>query len=204
MTPARKVWPELADWVDVGSNEPVYRVRTPTGELAYVRPDDGSAPLLDELGAQGIVPVPARLEVRDGWLLLSALPGAPLHDPVWRARPLEVAAIAADAQLRLVQAGVRHGDMCLPNILGDPETAALTGIVDWRYAGQFDREIDVASTVWSCGYNGYTPDVAVAVLEGCGWQPVDDVEVARLGAVWTELAGPAESPSEDMHGKRDP
>jgi len=194
----RDLWPELVGWVDVGSNEPVHRVRTPAGDLGYVRPDDGSAPLLEQLRTQGIVPAPTVLDIRDGWLLLGALPGIPLHDPLWRARPREAAAIAGDALLRLIEADVSHGDMCLPNILGDPDTATLSGIVDWRYAGQFDHEIDVASTVWSCDYNGYPPKVALAILKGCGWKPVSDAEVARLSAVWTELAGQAESPPRDI------
>lgn len=191
----RIVWPELVDWVDVDSNESVHRVWTLEGDSAYVRPDDGSALLLQQLAEQGIVPVPVVLDVRDGWLLLSDLLGVPLHDRLWRSRPTEVAAIAADAHLRLIQAEVRHGDMCLPNLLADPETATLTGIVDWRYAGQFDREIDIASTVWSCGYNGYAPEVAVAVLKNCAWEPANHAEVARLSERWTTLAGPTEPPS---------
>jgi aminoglycoside phosphotransferase len=80
--------------------------------------------------------------------------------------------------------------MCLPNILGDLETGELSGIVDWQDGGRFDPEIDVASAIWSCEYNGYTPDVPAAVLELLGWPRQDSAEVERLSKVWIELAGP--------------
>jgi hypothetical protein len=82
--------------------------------------------------------------------------------------------------------------MCVPNILGDLATSRLSGIVDWRYAGQFGREIDVASAIWSCGYNGYRADVPVAVLGAIGWPQANAVEVEQLSRVWTDLAGPAD------------
>jgi aminoglycoside phosphotransferase len=175
-------------------HDPVYRVRTPAGSTAYVRADDGSAAVLRRLAADGVVPAPEVLDAGDGWLLLRALPGAPLHLPVWRERPAEAARVAAEALRSLERAGVTHGDMCLPNILGDLETGRLAGIVDWRYAGQFDREIDVGSTVWSCGFNGYPEETAIAVLRGCGWPRADAAEVARLSSVWIGLTGPPDDP----------
>lgn len=186
-TDPHSVWPEVADWHPVGMHEPVYRVRTASGVVAYVRPDDGSSALLRRLADAHSLPSPRVLDAQRGWLLLSALPGVPLHDDLWLRRPVEAAAIATDALCRLEAAGIRHGDMCLPNILGDPETARLSGIVDWRYADRYDREIDVASAVWSCGFNGYGPEVATAILTGCGWRRTDAAEVDRLREVWTAL-----------------
>ena len=187
---AQQIWPELTDWHPTGMAESVHRVRTADGCEAYVRPDDGSLKLLQRLTRTNI-PAPRVLAVRQGWFMLSALPGTPLHNSVWLARPADAAAIAADALRRLDNAGVRHGDMCLPNILGDPLTGQLSGIVDWRYAGLSGREIDVASTVWSCAYNGYPPSVALAILADCGWPRADAAEVARLSRVWIAHAGPA-------------
>jgi aminoglycoside phosphotransferase len=187
----RALWLDLSEWKAVGMAEPVYRVRTPAGIDAYVRPDDGSAPLLRRLAVCRTVPAPEILDVRDGWLLLRALPGVPLHNcSVWHHRPTDVARIIAEALRSLERADLTHGDLCLPNILGDPRTGHLTGIVDWRYAERFDREIDVGAAMWSCGFNGYGEDVAIAVLRGCAWPVTDAWEVARLIELWRELTDP--------------
>ena len=116
--------------------------------------------------------------------------GAPLNDDRWLARPADAVPVIGEALQRLARGGVTHGDMCLPNILGDLETGDLSGIVDWHYAAQYDREIDVASAIWSCEYNGYAPDVPVAVLQLLGWPRQDAAEVERLSKVWIEVAGP--------------
>jgi aminoglycoside phosphotransferase len=171
--------------------ESVHRVRMIDGSEAYVRPDDGSVDLLRRL-AHTAIPVSTVVSTRAGWLLLSSLPGVPLHHPTWLSRPADTAVIAADALRRLEAANVRHGDMCLPNILGDPGTGQLSGIVDWRYAGLSDREIDIASTVWSCGHNGHAASVAPAILTELGWPRTDAAEVERLSRVWIAHAGPAE------------
>lgn len=179
-------------------NEAVFRVRTVTGDEAYVRPDDGSAPLLRRLAVSGEVPVPHVLEETGGWLLLSALRGVPLHEDPWLDRPAEAASIAADALRRLAAMGITHGDMCLPNILGDPETARLSGILDWRYAGRYDRQIDVASAVWSCAFNGYDRDMAVSILRRCGWPRADAREVERLSAVWRTLVEEEDADADEV------
>lgn len=46
-----------------------------------------------------------------------------------------------------------HGDYCLPNVLIDPEHAALTGFVDWGDAGIADRYLDLALCARSITYN---------------------------------------------------
>jgi aminoglycoside phosphotransferase len=188
----RQLWPELTNWEAVGMVEAVYRVRTPLGEMAYVRPDDGSAPVLSRECMRAHLPVPRVLEVREGWMLLSALPGVPLHEEVWRSRPDDVVRISASALEALRRAGVTHGDMSLPNILGDPGTAELTGIVDWRYAERFGPEVDVAAVTWSLRYNGYPDDVALALLRVVGWRDTDQTELGRLRRIWKELGEPSE------------
>jgi aminoglycoside phosphotransferase len=184
------LFPELTDWRSVGMHDAVFRSRQPDGTVVFVREDDGSASLLDRLSRSSDVPVPPVLDRRAGWLKLGVLPGVPLHDARWIGQPREAARVIADALLQLAQADVTHGDMCVPNILGDLAAARLSGIVDWRDAGRFDREIDVASAIWSCGYNGYPPAVAVEVLALIEWPRSDAAEVARLGGLWDDLAGP--------------
>jgi aminoglycoside phosphotransferase len=168
--------------------ERVYRVRTPDDTPLYVRPDDGSGELLERLSLTLAVPTPRVLDRRLGWLLLSALPGVPLHHSMWHTRAGAMSGVVATALRALEDAGITHGDLCLPNILGDPEIGALTGIVDWRYAGVHPREVDLAAAVWSCHFNGYGDDIAVDVLDRAGWQPADLGEVVHLRDVWTSLS----------------
>ena len=77
--------------------------------------------------------------------------------------------------------------MCVPNILGDLSTGRLSGIVDWGDASRFERTIDVASAIWSCGYNGHSPEVPLSVLGLIGWPRADTSELRRLERIWTEL-----------------
>ena len=93
----------------------------------------------------------------------------------------------ADALTRLHRNHLRHGDMCVPNILGDLSSGRLSGIVDWGDASRFDRTIDVAAAIWSCGYNGHSPEVPLCVLGLIGWPRADTSEVGRLERIWTEL-----------------
>jgi phosphotransferase family enzyme len=178
----RLLWPDLAGWDLVRMAETVFHVSGADGGDAYVRADDGSVPLLRRLSAGGLVPAP----------------GVPLHQAaVWRERPADVARIVAAALRSLEQAEVTHGDVCLPNLLGDPLTGELTGIVDWRYAGRFGQEMDVASAVWSCEFNGYEDEVALEVLRRCGWPRVDAEELARLRIAWLKLTLPGQLEASD-------
>jgi aminoglycoside phosphotransferase len=185
----RLVWPELRDWTAVGMNESVFRVRTPSGQMAFLRPDDDSGSLLKRLREQAIVPVPLVIASAHGWLLLEGLAGTPLHEAAWIERPAEAAAIVAQAHLALEAAEVTHGDLCLPNILGDLASGSLSGIIDWRYANRFGREVDIAGAIWSCRLNGrYGIEMAVAVLEQIQWPRADPPEVDRLCEVWASLS----------------
>jgi aminoglycoside phosphotransferase len=174
-------------------HDAVFSAAAEDGEKVYVRADDGSTLLLRRLANEPDVPAPAVLDERDGWLVLEALPGVPLNDDRWLARPDEAVKVIADALLRLARNDITHGDMCLPNILGDLATGRLSGIVDWRDAGQFDHEVDVASAIWACEFNGYGRDVPVAVLEAIGWPQADAAEVERLSRLWSELPDPVDS-----------
>jgi aminoglycoside phosphotransferase len=188
--PPVDAFPDLGNWREAGLHDAVFRATTAGGGAVYVRADDGSAPTLRRLAEQADVPAPRLLDHRDGWLVLEALPGVPLNDDRWLGRSDDAVPIIADALLRLARNDVRHGDMCLPNILGDLETNGLSGIVDWGDAGRLDQIIDVASAIWSCEYNGYSPGVPVAVLEAMDWPKADSAEVERLSRIWMDLAGP--------------
>jgi kanamycin kinase/streptomycin 3"-kinase/aminoglycoside 3'-phosphotransferase-2 len=69
---------------------------------------------------------------------------------------------------------VCHGDACLPNVLVDPETFAVTGMIDVGRLGVADRHLDLALAVRSVSDTslnpGYGPDVADAVLAAYGRQ----------------------------------
>jgi aminoglycoside phosphotransferase len=189
--------PEFSNWQPTGMHDAVFRAKSADGAV-YVREDDGSAALLRRLAYQPDVPAPRLLDHRDGWLVLEELPGLPLNDDRWLARPQDAVEVIADALRRLARNSVTHGDMCLPNILGDLATGRLSGIVDWRDAGEFGHEVDIASAVWACGFNGYEDDVAVAVLGAIGWPRADAAEVDRLSRLWVDLpdpAGPGAPPS---------
>jgi len=84
-------WPELRGWQPAGVNHPVFRAISTKGSSVYVRADDGSGPLLRRLEREPDVPAPRLLDQRAGWLLLEALPGVPLNDDCWLARPADAA-----------------------------------------------------------------------------------------------------------------
>jgi aminoglycoside phosphotransferase len=191
--PPKAIFPELRDWQPAGMHDAVFRATRADGEEVYVRADDGSVALLRRLAREPDLPTPAVFDEREGWLVLEALPGVPLNDDQWLARPRDAVKVIADALLRLARNDITHGDMCLPNILGDLTTGGLSGVVDWRDAGQFDHEIDVASAIWACEFNGYARDVPVAVLDAIGWPRADATEVERLSRLWSELPDPVDS-----------
>jgi kanamycin kinase/streptomycin 3"-kinase/aminoglycoside 3'-phosphotransferase-2 len=67
---------------------------------------------------------------------------------------------------------VCHGDACLPNVLVDPDTFEVTGIVDVGRLGVADRHLDLALAVRSVSDTSlnpaYGPTAAEAVLAAYG------------------------------------
>jgi kanamycin kinase len=70
---------------------------------------------------------------------------------------------------------VTHGDLCVPNVLFDPETAEVTGIVDVGRLGRADRYVDLAIATRSIGDVGlnpqYGPAAAARFLQRYGVEP---------------------------------
>jgi kanamycin kinase len=53
-----------------------------------------------------------------------------------------------------------HGDYCLPNII--VRDGALSGVIDWDYAGLADPYVDLVSCIWSIRYNyGEEADILI-------------------------------------------
>ena len=52
---------------------------------------------------------------------------------------------------------VTHGDLCVPNVLFDPETVAVTGIIDVARLGRSDRYVDLAIATRSIGDERLNP-----------------------------------------------
>lgn len=140
--------------------------------------------LLPQLAARGL-PVPTPIVVRDGRLLLSALPGVPAADPAWRTQPERLTQVLAAAWSTLQRAGVSHGDLTLPNVLGDPSTGELTGIVDWGDGTTTARpEPDLACLVWSLRHNRYGVHVGLRLLSSVGWPDATHLELVRLAGLY--------------------
>ncbi|MCG3258601.1 MAG: aminoglycoside 3'-phosphotransferase [Candidatus Heimdallarchaeota archaeon] len=63
-----------------------------------------------------------------------------------------------------------HGDYCLPNIL--IKEGILGGFIDWSWGGVNDRYFDLASVIWSIGYN-YGEEWVKYFLEDYGIENMD-------------------------------
>lgn len=70
-----------------------------------------------------------------------------------------------------------HGDYCMPNILIDPATRALTGFIDWGGAGVADRYLDLALAARSITHNWGEAWVA-PFFAAYGLPDVDTVRIA--------------------------
>jgi kanamycin kinase len=81
---------------------------------------------------------------------------------------------------------VTHGDWCLPNVVLDPDTITVTGVLDTARAGRADRYVDLALMHRSLGQETLNPQygrrLADRYLRRCGHDPVDDdkLEFYRL------------------------
>lgn len=60
---------------------------------------------------------------------------------------------------------VTHGDLCLPNVLFDQETAEVTGVIDVASAGRADRYVDLAIATRSISDHWLNPQYGVECAE---------------------------------------
>lgn len=75
---------------------------------------------------------------------------------------------------------VGHGDLCLGNVLIDPGTLTLTGIIDVDRVGVADRWLDLSLALYNIGEDdtwGFGPAFADRFLRRCGIATVDQHKV---------------------------
>lgn len=76
---------------------------------------------------------------------------------------------------------VTHGDWCLPNVLLDPDTTEVVGLIDTARAGRADRCVDLALMSRSLGSAELNPQfgplLAQRFLARCGHDQADDDKV---------------------------
>lgn len=68
-----------------------------------------------------------------------------------------------------------HGDYCLPNVL--VEGGRAVGVIDWPNGGYADRRYDLATALWTIGYNLRSRDYVRPFLDGYGYhEPIASLE----------------------------
>ncbi len=110
-----------------------------------------------------------------------------------RARLLEVVESAQDLLDSIGRSSVVHSDLNPKNVLFDPETRAITGIVDWEYAHSGHPWTDLGNVLRFDRQQPYV-DAALEAWAGLrGGEPETLVEGARAADLWalTDLASGA-------------
>ena len=90
----------------------------------------------------GRLPVPAVLAVRTGELHLAHLAGMHGQELIEAGPAGPVLRSCGETVLRLVAADVTHGDFGPNNLLCDPDTGAVTGILDWEWGRPVADPVD--------------------------------------------------------------
>jgi streptomycin 3"-kinase len=86
----------------------------------------------------------ARASVAEGRVVVGFLPVGLQGTPPTRILELIEAELPARVDQERTQQVVCHGDLCLPNILVDPETALVTALIDMGRLGRADPYSDIA------------------------------------------------------------
>lgn len=102
--------------------------------------------------------------------------------------------VAHEAQALLDTVGRRclvHSDLNPKNLLVDPETLTITGVVDWEFAHAGHPSTDLGNVLRFDRAPAYADAVVAAYCERLGGDPERVVALARAADLWalTELAG---------------
>jgi aminoglycoside phosphotransferase (APT) family kinase protein len=113
----------------------------------------------------------------------------------WSASELAgLAEVAQEAQAVLDAVERRclvHSDLNPKNLLVDPETLEVTGVLDWEFAHAGHPFNDLGNVLRFDREPAYADAVVAAYCEGRGTDPVQAVRLARAADLWAlvELAG---------------
>lgn len=159
----------------------------------------------------GGMPMLRRASFVDGDLTLGDL-GGPDGLPEWVAAhedrlahwaPAELAglrAVAADAQALLdtvTRSCLVHSDLNPKNLLVDPGTLAITGVVDWEYAHAGHPFTDLGNVLRFDRDPAYVDAVLAAYADRRGTRPGEALALARAADLWALVdlaARPARNP----------
>src|SRR4051794_26193872 len=100
-------------------------------------------------------------------------------------------AVATDAQALLdtvPRSCLVHSDLNPKNLLLDPETLSLTGVLDWEYAHAGHPFTDLGNLLRFDRDPAFTDAVLAAYAERRGNAPETALELARPAALWARVA----------------
>ena len=157
----------------------------------------------DLVAVLGGMPLPCAGAFVDGdlsvepWDQPDGLPGLVAHAelPRWtaeeRTRLLEVATVAQDLLDTVDRTCLVHSDLNPKNLLVDPDTLAITGLVDWEYAHAGHPFTDLGNVLRFDRHPAYVQGVLAAYELRRGTAPADALALARAADLWAlvDLAG---------------
>ena len=123
--------------------------RIPTRHCPFDRRLKNTVPLAQEIAGLGEVDLDGLDRTRRGWT----------------ATRLVTELLATARQVGREEPAVCHGDYCLPNVLIDPDTFAVTAIVDVGRLGVADRYVDVALMTQSLTNTTLNPQFGAAYAD---------------------------------------
>jgi tRNA A-37 threonylcarbamoyl transferase component Bud32 len=140
----------------------------------------------------GRVPVPTVLRRAPGTLALAFVPGSHGQDLIAAGNAHGVLAACGGVLRRIHAAGFGHGDFGPNNTLFDPDSLAVTAVLDWEFSssGRVEPVADLAWCEWIVRMHHPTETGAIpALYSGYGttfsWNDRQAAMVARC----TELVG---------------